>query len=180
MIGRNAFIVFALTFAVCPFVRAAEPKALSDQQNQIAESYQHAEMLMLKMAQVDAAENPRRAALLKKVLSQSKEKFVRAQMETLVKSLQDKKLGRAIDDQVQVRDDLKLLLQLLETENRTDRIKNEQARVRQYIRELQRIIRKHKSVQGRNRSVIFFGIIMVLAITSFEFIQRILMGASAV
>ena len=122
---------------------------LSEEQAALVRSFTRLEMMMLKMAEVDSAENPRRAALLKKAFRQSKEKSIKKQMEVLVKVLEDQKLRRAIQDQTKVRDDLKVLLELLESENRVDRLKSEQSRVRQYIRELQRIIRQHKSVQGR-------------------------------
>ncbi len=97
---------------------AAEPAAaaadlpweqLATQQGTLAQKYQRLEMLMLKMAEYDASTNPRRAALLKQALAESKDKQVRLQMETLATRLREQQLQRAVDDQTQVRDDLRLL-----------------------------------------------------------------------
>lgn len=147
----SAFIVNGTTSAQ----ETSEPPAadtLALSQEQLADKYKRLEMLMLKMAEVDAQENPHRSALLKKAIAQSKNKFIKKNMDELVKVLQQQRFRNAIEGQFEVRDDLKLLLELLQSENRTDRIKSEQDRVRQYIRELQRIIRQQKSVQGRTES----------------------------
>ena len=105
-------------------------ETLATQQGNLAERYQRLEVLMLKMAEFDAGTNPRRAALLKQALSESKDKHIRLQMETLVTRLRQQQLQRAVDDQTQVRDDLRALLELLLSENREDRLRNEQARMR--------------------------------------------------
>ena len=44
---------------------------------------------------------------------------------------------------------MKALLELLLSENRSDRMKSEQDRIREYIKEVERILRLQKSVQGR-------------------------------
>ncbi|MCB1686626.1 MAG: hypothetical protein R3E82_10315 [Pseudomonadales bacterium] len=41
-----------------------------------------------------------------------------------------------------------------------------------------RLIESHRGEPLANRSVVFFGIIMVLAVISFEVIQRLLQGGS--
>jgi hypothetical protein len=128
---------------------ASPLEALAVRQGLLAERYQQLEVLMLKMAEFDASSNPRRAALLKQALAESKDKHIRLQMEALVKRLRQQQLQRAVDDQTQVRDDLRALLELLLSENREDRLRNEQARIRQYIKELERILRQQRGVQGR-------------------------------
>ena len=65
---------------------------------------------MLKRAEIDAYNNPRRAKLLREAISQGKEKHIRLQLETLVKLLATEKLRRAQDNQTTVRNDLQSLL----------------------------------------------------------------------
>ena len=150
------FMVSAPTLAVAQSAATPSEPTVADSlaltQEQLADKYQRLEMLMLKMAEVDASENPQRSALLKKAIAQSKNKFIKRNMDDLVNVLHQERYRNAIAGQSGVRNDLKLLLELLENENRTDRIKDEQDRVRQYIRELKRIIRQQKSVQGRTES----------------------------
>ncbi len=150
------FVVSLPAFVPAQLPTSAPEPTVADSlaltQEQLADKYQRLEMLMLKMAEVDASENPQRSALLKKAIAQSKSKFIKRNMDDLAKVLHQERYRNAIAGQSGVRNDLKLLLELLENENRTDRIKDEQDRVRQYIRELKRIIRQQKSVQGRTES----------------------------
>ena len=118
-------------------------------QSQVADKYSRLEELMFKMAALEGASNPRRAALLTRAVEQSKEQLTKAQLETLVKLLGQKQLKRALDEQTAVHADLKALLDLLTSEDRSDRLKSEQARIREYIKEVERLIRLEKSIQGQ-------------------------------
>lgn len=126
-----------------------ETAKLATVQGKLSEKYTRLETLMLRAAEFDAGNNPRRSALLRQALAQSKDKHVRLQFETLVELLNQNKLSPALENQNQVVQDLKSLLDLLLTENRPDRLKSEQQRVRGYIKELERIIRQQRGVQGR-------------------------------
>ncbi len=153
-------VLVALLVAISPFAACGdetpEPDAaaspvvdLAVKQGQLADKYKRLEAMMLKMAEYDASDNPRRSALLKQALAKSKDRHIALQMETLVKLFQQEQLQRAMDNQSGVRADLQVLLDLLLSENRPDRLQNEQARLRRYIKELDRIIRIQKAVQGR-------------------------------
>ena len=124
-------------------------ETLAESQNTLAEKYQRLEMLMLKMAEVDANTNPRRAALLKEALTNSKDQQISKRMTELAALLRSSKLKKAVEDQGAVQADLNKLLDLLLSENRTDRLKDEQARVRSYIKEVERVLRQQRGVQGR-------------------------------
>ncbi len=118
-------------------------------QSRVADKYAKLEQLMLKMAELEGASNPKRAALLTRAVEQSKERLTKTQLETLVKLLGQKQLKRAIDGQATVQTDLKALLELLMSEDRSDRLKSEQARIREYIKEVERLIRLERSIQGQ-------------------------------
>lgn len=130
----------------------SESVDLALRQGQIADRYRQLENLMLKMAEYDASNNPRRAALLRQAIAKGKQQQIVVQLDSLVKLLQGEQLQKAVDGQGSVHNDLKVLLDLLLSEDRPDRLKNEQARVRDYIKQLDRIIRLQKSVQGRTES----------------------------
>ena len=119
-------------------------------QGKVADRYTHLEQLLIRMAELEATSNPQRAALLKRAAQQSSERLTRQQLDTLIKLLTPPaQLKRAIDEQQQVVADLRSLLELLQSENRSDRLKSEQARVREYIKDVERLIRLQKGVQGR-------------------------------
>ena len=103
---------------------------------------------MLKMAELDGVTNPRRAALLKRAVAQAKNRHVRRQLESIVTSLSDQKLSRSVDIQQAVQTDLRALLDLLLSENRSERLQDDQARIRNYIKEIERILRQQRDLQA--------------------------------
>ena len=148
-------ILFAHLLAFAPVHILADEESvqptdeLALNQSDLASRYAELEKLILRMAEFDAADNPRRAELLKKAFGMSKERNVRIQFDKLVDLLKQQKLARAITNQRQVKTDLQTILDLLLTENRADRLKDEQARIKEYIREIERLQRLQRSVQGR-------------------------------
>jgi hypothetical protein len=123
--------------------------ALSVQQQQIADKFKHLEEVLLRMAELTGSSDPRRAALLKKAVAQSKEQLIGMQFESLVELLKKGELSRASDNQTQVEKDLQSLLEILLSENRAKRLESEKARIREYLKQLNQIINQQKGIQGR-------------------------------
>ena len=95
---------------------------LALEESKIADKYAKLEQVMLKMADLEDATNPRRAALLRRAVEQSKERLTKTELESVVKLLNQKQLKRALDGQGEVQGDLKALLELLMSEDRGDRL----------------------------------------------------------
>jgi hypothetical protein len=127
--------------------------ALALRQSQLADKYDKLESLLLRMAEIESSENPRRAALLKQALGQSKEKLTLAQLRSLTRWLNQESspTKRVVDGQKNVVTDMEALLNLLLTENRPDRNLDDQRRIRQYIKDVERLIRLQSSNIGRNK-----------------------------
>lgn len=123
--------------------------ALSRDQTQIAETYRRLEELMFKMADFEATSNPRRATLLRQAYKQSKDRLTQAQLAHIASLLNQQQYKRALDDQEAARKDLQELLQLLLSEDRSDRLKSEAERTKEQIKELKRIERLQRAVRGR-------------------------------
>lgn len=130
-----------------PEVKPAD--ALSTEQRRIAEKYKHLEDVLLRMAELNAASDPRRAALLKKAVTQSKDQLIGVRFERLVELLGKDQLARALENQSDLDQDLRAILELLMSENRAKSIENEKARVREYLRQLGVLIKQEKDIQGR-------------------------------
>ena len=125
---------------------------LQRQAAMIAASYDKLEQLMLRMAEIEALTNPQRAALLKRAAQQSSERRTKKQLgDTVTLLVPPAKLKRAIDEQERGLTDLKLLLELLLSEDRADRLKAEERRLRDYIKEVERLIRLQRSAEGQTR-----------------------------
>jgi len=122
---------------------------LSIRQGRLADKYANLERLMLRLAEDESGKNPRRAALLRDAVTQSEKSLTRLTMESLVKLLGQRQLARASENQEVVRQDLNKLLELLQSEDQSEDLKSKRARTKEYIEELERLIRKQRSLQGQ-------------------------------
>lgn len=169
-----ALAALAISVAPAPPIRGAdEEKAppvagqLAQRQRAIAEKYARLDALLQKMAELEASSNPRRAALLKQAYEQSRKSGdaapaaggtdehpearlpIAERLKALVDLLQKEQFRRAMAGQEAALQELQALLRLLESENRSDRVKSDQERVREYLKEVERLLRLQRSVQGR-------------------------------
>jgi hypothetical protein len=128
---------------------AADSSTLTAQQQEIAEKYKRFESVLLRMAELTAASDPRRAALLRQAVAQSKEKELSTRFDALVKFLAENRLALAVSNQSDVQKDLSSLMELLLSENRQERLASEQARIREYLKRVNKLIKDQKSVQGQ-------------------------------
>ncbi|MBL9122921.1 MAG: hypothetical protein JNG90_04770, partial [Planctomycetaceae bacterium] len=122
---------------------------LSLEQEQIAERYRKFEELLLRMAELTAAEDPTRAALLRQTVARSKERLVGMQFERIIELLGGDRLTGAVNNQNDVVQDLKGLLDLLLSEDRAERLKSEQERIRGYLKEVNKLIKDQQGVQAQ-------------------------------
>ncbi len=122
---------------------------LADEQSRLADKYRRLEDLIFKMADFEATSNPRRSALLKQAYKQSKDRLTQSQLNSIVQLLSDQQFKRALDGQQTISKDLQELLQLLLSEDRSDRLKSETEKIKEYIKELKRLERIQRSVRGR-------------------------------
>jgi hypothetical protein len=129
--------------------QAGADDKLSLEQRQVGQQYARFEELLLRMAELSAATDPRRAALLRRAVAQSKDRLIGVQFETLVELIEKGQLSRAIDNQQNVEKDLQSLLELLLSENRSKQLESEKARLREYLKRLNAIINQQKGLQGR-------------------------------
>ena len=129
--------------------KRASTDKLVEQERGIAGKYRHFEDVLMRMAELSAVSDPRRAALLRKAIAQSKDQLIAVAFERIVDLLDKERLSRALENQTQLDQDLRALLDLLMSENRAKSIENEKARVRDYLKQLGVIIKQQKDVQGR-------------------------------
>ena len=67
-----------------------------DEQSTIAEQYRRFEAVLLRMAELTAATDPRRAALLRQAVEQSKNRAINDRFDSIVKFLQEKLAWRLL------------------------------------------------------------------------------------
>jgi hypothetical protein len=128
---------------------ASPADRLAAEQQQLADRYRRLEEVLLRMAEVSRMTDPRRAALLRQAVDESKQRLIGVQFERLVELLQKDQLAPAIAGQGDLDGDLRAILQLLLTESRSERNRSEQARLRDYIKKIAEIINQQQSILGR-------------------------------
>jgi hypothetical protein len=117
-------------------------------QRQVADRFRELEKLLLRMAELTAPTDPRRAALLRQAVAQSKQRDIDHQFEQLVELLRQERLAVVVKNQGEVQQDLNKLLELLLSEDRSKRIESEKERIREYLKRVNKIIKEQKAVQG--------------------------------
>jgi len=132
-----------------PSPGAGASDKLSIEQQQIGDRFKRFEEVLLRMAELSAATDPRRSALLRRAVAQGKDRLIGVQLDTLVELLKKDQLARALENQTSLEQDLQALLDLLMSENRAKRLESEKARIREYLRRLGAIINQQKGIQGR-------------------------------
>ncbi|QDT12988.1 hypothetical protein [Stieleria marina] len=146
-----AFLFLAgLSFFPAPAV--ADEATLIQKQTAVASRYQRLEELLLRLADVEAAENPERSALLRRAARQSRDKFVLEKLRKASQSLRSQKYQDAVDNQGAAAQDLQAILKLLMSEDRSKRIRDEKDRIAKMIKDLKRIERAQRSTRARTEN----------------------------
>ncbi|MBA2114840.1 hypothetical protein [Bremerella alba] len=152
--GLRGLILFTCLVATAGLLYAQAPEVatggdLAERQKQLGTNFEVLEKLMLKMADIDEANNPQRATLLREAVRNSRNLRVLSRMEETTGTLNEGQLKRATDQQSLIENDLRTLLKLLQSENRDEQIKDEEARIKSYIKSAQKLLNRQRSIQGR-------------------------------
>lgn len=129
--------------------QASSLESLTTEQQQLAAKYKRFEEVLLRLAELTSGEDPERAALLRKAVSQSKDRLIGLQYERLLEVLGQDRLATAITNQGTISSDLAALLELLLSEDRAKKIDEEKQRVEAYIKEVNELIKTQKSLQAQ-------------------------------
>ncbi len=131
---------------------AAADESLAVRQSAVAKRFQKLEELLLRLADVEAAENPERSALLRRAARQASDRFVLDRLRNAGESIRSQEFQDAIDRQEEANEELQSLLKLLLSEDRSRRIRDEKDRVAELIKQLRRTERSQRSTRARTES----------------------------
>ncbi len=131
-----------------PTAEATTPPIVAGQKS-VAERFGRLEMLLLRSADLEAADNPTRAALLQQAVQLSKQSELTELLADAAARLEQGQYSEAIERQKSSLDNLKRLLELLQSENREKRIREQRDEVRRWIEETDRLLRLQSSLRGR-------------------------------
>ena len=117
----------------------------------LPKKFRDLEKVLIRMAELTAHTDPRRAALLRQAIAQSKDRDLEHRFDGLVDLLKQDRLAVGVKNQGEVQDDLKQLLDLLLSEDRGKRIESEKQRIRDYLRRVNQIIKEQRGLQGETQ-----------------------------
>jgi hypothetical protein len=147
-IGMGAIAVFAIVLGDRPLAaqenKESKPttesvRELEQQQKQLARRFGQLEELLIRMSELEAAANPTRAGLLLQAAQMSKQLATLQRLSVAGDLLSQGKFTRAIQEQEAGRENLKKLLELLQSENRSTRLRDERARLEDIQKEIRRL-----------------------------------------
>lgn len=121
-------------------------------QEQVERKYRRFEQVLLRMSELTSGSDPKRAALLRKAVARGKDKEIGTQIAQLVDLLKHDQLAGAAGRQQAVEQDLAQLLELLLSEQRGERLKNERERIKQQIQRVNELIKRQQQLQGQTES----------------------------
>jgi hypothetical protein len=125
-----------------PEPAAVNAPDLDVKQTQVAEKFRELKAVLLRMAELTAASDPRRATLLRQAVAQANDRGVDGQLESLIELLKQEQLSKAVKGQGEVKQDLDAILELLLSEDHGRRVQSEKERIRNYIKELNKLIKE--------------------------------------
>jgi hypothetical protein len=127
---------------------AAPSAGLAKREQDLARQFRDLERTFLRLADLLAASDPRRAALLRSVFEQAREAEVGERLDTIVKLLEQGQLLKAGTGQSGALDALRELLSLLESGDTDKRRATEKEEVRQFLNRLAKVIARQRDVEG--------------------------------
>lgn len=145
------YLLLVALLLITPNLRADETP-ISQRQAGVAERYARLEELLLRLAEVESAENPERSALLRRAARQSRDKFVLERLQGAAESLKTQEFQKAVDSQSSATEELGSLLKLLLSEDRSKRIRDEKERYQKLIKDLKRNLNNQRSTRARTEN----------------------------
>ncbi len=140
----------ALVLAQTPATGRQDSRdAILDDQSRLAEQYRLLEEKLFSLYQYEQDQNPDRARLLQDAYQQSREKLTLDQIRAATQMLQQSRFRDAEKNQATATEHLQQLLELLQSEDRNQRIREDLDRYREYLREVDRIMRIQQGVRGQ-------------------------------
>jgi hypothetical protein len=141
-----------LAVAAAGWLAAEEPSPLEERQEELAEQFRDLERSLLRLADLLSASDPRRAAVLRRAFEQADELDIDARLANIVGFLRDGQLIKAGSAQGGAIENMRLLLDLLESGDSDRRLTNTKEEVKRYLSKLSKLIAKQRDIEGSTES----------------------------
>jgi hypothetical protein len=143
-----AWTALALVATVAAAAPAEGTAGLVDRETELLRQYRELERSFLRLADLLAASDPRRAALLRNVFEKAREEQVGSRLGTIVELLEQGQLLKAGTTQAGAIEQFRALLDLLESGDAERRLTNTKQEVREYLARLAKAIARQRDIEG--------------------------------
>jgi hypothetical protein len=150
---RAAAVAVACIFtgiapAADPPPAAGTPPPLAEREQEVARQFHELERTFLRLADLLAASDPRRSALLRDVFAQAREQEVGDRLDVIVNLLEQGQLLKAGASQATAVEKLQELLGLLEAGDTERQQANAKEEVKQFLARVAKAIAKQRDIEG--------------------------------
>ena len=122
---------------------------LTEKQRLLSEQYALLEEALARMAEAVEDSDPERAELLRNIVQEGQNRSISFQFSDMVELLSGELYSRAGDNQDQLNADLLAILELLESENREDRLEEDRAEIEELLEDLDGVIRDQRRIHNK-------------------------------
>ena len=133
--------------------KPAEEAALADplvvEQQRVADQFAELRTFLLELKERAARTDAGQADILSDALAAAQKRGVSDSFTRVLEMIRNGQLGGAQQSQVDLERDLQAILQILLTEDRGERNRQQQARIREYLKKIGELIHQQKGIQGR-------------------------------
>lgn len=124
-------------------------ESLAERQTRLAKQYKQLEEKLFQIYQIEQGQNPARSELIKSAYQLSQSQRVHEQLDGIATQISTEKLKTATQEQREAIAQLQKLLVLLQNEDEDARLKEEQDRVKAYLKEVERLLRGQRGLRGQ-------------------------------
>ena len=135
-----------------PAPPAGAPPPLAEREQEVARQFHELERTFLRLADLLAASDPRRSALLRDVFAQAREQEVGDRLDVIVNLLEQGQLLKAGASQATAVEKLQELLGLLEAGDTERQQANAKEEVKQFLARVAKAIAKQRDIEGSTES----------------------------
>jgi hypothetical protein len=150
VVGMVVWLMPAMAWTAAP--AADQPPSLAVREQQLLQQFRDLERSFLRLADLLAGSDPRRATLLRSVFAQAREAEVGDRLDTIVALLEKNQLLKAGSGQSDAIDRMKELLALLEAGDADKSLASTKEEVRQFIARVSKLIAKQRGLEGATES----------------------------
>lgn len=129
-----------------------EVNKLRNDQEAVAGRYSRFERLLSQMADMLGREDPERAELLRRAISEGREKAISFELEAINDSLNNGNFGSAREKQRRVTKSMQQILILLQSEDRRSEVEKERERLNELLKDIRNLTARQKAARAATQN----------------------------